>query len=274
MEKLLPDPKHYLYESTGNTPAQGIDTQPPTPFTLPAASAADFKPDAIDDSADHDQKEPTRPSINANADQHESQCAILKSTLESMGLAKRKASSKGSNALVMEKKETPVLIAAKNGVVEMVAGILERFPVAIHDMNSERKNAVLLAVEHRQPHVYKLLLDRKMMKDTVFRNTDKDGNSALHLAARLGEYRPWLIPGAALQMQWEIKWYQVLSKSLYFFAFTLYTTPFYLIYFIHYSILYFAPYININVYAIMHAVCEGIDAASLLSKVQQRVQNP
>lgn len=109
----------------------------------------------------------------------------------------------------MEKKETPILIAAKNGVTEMVEKILELFPVAIHDLNAQKKNIVLLAVENRQPHVYQLLLKKKIMKESVFCQVDKDGNSALHLAANLGEYKPWLIPGAALQMQWEIKWYEV-----------------------------------------------------------------
>ncbi|KAJ9696058.1 hypothetical protein PVL29_008356 [Vitis rotundifolia] len=96
----------------------------------------------------------------------------------------------------------------------MVREILQRFPVAIQDMNSEHKNMVLLAVENRQPHVYELLLNRKIQKDTVFRIVDKDGNSALHLAAMLRDNLPWHIPGAALQMQWEIKWFDYVKNSM------------------------------------------------------------
>ena len=107
------------------------------------------------------------------------------------------------------KKETPILIAAKNGVTEMVEKILESFPGAMHDMDAEKKNIVLLAVENRQPHVYQLLLKRKILKESLFRKVDHEGNSALHLAAKLGAHKPWLIPGEALQMQWEIKWYEV-----------------------------------------------------------------
>lgn len=109
----------------------------------------------------------------------------------------------------IDKKETPILIAAKMGVTEMVEKILDKFPVAILDLNSDNKNVALLAVENRQPHVYSLLLSRKMMKDSVFHQLDNEGNSALHLAATFGDYKPWLIPGGALQMQWEIKWYKV-----------------------------------------------------------------
>ncbi|XP_034229895.1 uncharacterized protein LOC117638848 isoform X2 [Prunus dulcis] len=114
----------------------------------------------------------------------------------------------------MKIMETPILIAAKNGVTEMVEKILELFPVAIHDMNAEKKNMVLLAVENRQPHVYNLLLKRDNLRNSLLCKVDDKGNSALHLAAKLGEHKPWLIPGAALQMQWEIKWYEFVKASV------------------------------------------------------------
>ncbi|KAL4604558.1 hypothetical protein ACB092_10G201300 [Castanea dentata] len=47
-----------------------------------------------------------------------------------------------------EEKETPILSAAKNGITEMVMGILRRFPMAIHDETRDGKNIVLLAAEH------------------------------------------------------------------------------------------------------------------------------
>ncbi|KAK1558665.1 hypothetical protein Q3G72_005233 [Acer saccharum] len=122
----------------------------------------------------------------------------------------------------MEKIESPILIAAKNGITEIVEKILENFPVALHDMNYEKKNVVLLAVENRQPHVYELLIKKTNRKESVFRKVDHEGNSALHLAARLGDHKPWLIPGAALQMQWEIKWYEYVKGSMPFHFFVRY----------------------------------------------------
>ncbi|XWS36337.1 hypothetical protein CRYUN_Cryun20dG0076500 [Craigia yunnanensis] len=65
----------------------------------------------------------------------------------------------------------------------MVEQILELFQVAIHDMNSEKKNIVLLTVENRQPHVYELLLKKNIMKDGASERWIKNGKSALHLAA-------------------------------------------------------------------------------------------
>ena len=105
--------------------------------------------------------------------------------------------------------ETTILYAAKNGILEMVEGILDNFPMAIHDETSEGKNIVMLAAEYRQTHVYELVRKRNLRKESMFQKLDKKGNSALHLAATLGEQKTGLIPGAALQMQWEIKWYEV-----------------------------------------------------------------
>ena len=92
----------------------------------------------------------------------------------------------------------------------MVEKILDRFSVAIHDVNQENKNILLLAVENRQLQVYEFLVKRYIRKGIVFREVDNQCNSALHFAAMLGkDHKPWPIPGAALQMQWEIKWYKV-----------------------------------------------------------------
>ncbi|KAG6645848.1 hypothetical protein CIPAW_08G151600 [Carya illinoinensis] len=111
-------------------------------------------------------------------------------------------------------KETAILIAARNGIAEMVEKILELLPVAIHDVNAKNKNVVLVAVENRQPHIYQLLLRRNILiRDSVFRVVDNKGNGAFHLAAKLGAYEPWLIPGEALQMQWEMKWYKEFIKT-------------------------------------------------------------
>lgn len=104
------------------------------------------------------------------------------------------------------------MVAAKNGVMEIIEKIVELFPVAIQDLNEDKKNIVLLAVEHRQPHVYQFLLKKNIYKESLFHQLDKDENSALHLAARLGDYKPWLIPGEALQMHWEHKWYKVMTS--------------------------------------------------------------
>ena len=111
----------------------------------------------------------------------------------------------------LKKKETSILAAARNGITEIVEEILNniKYSMSIHDETDEGKNIALLAVENRQPKIYQLLLKKGLLTETMLQKLDKDGNNALHLAAKLGINKPWLIPGAALQMQWEIKWYEV-----------------------------------------------------------------
>ena len=66
---------------------------------------------------------------------------------------------------------TPILIAAKNGISKMVKEALKRDPVAMYDMDEKKKNIVLLSVEHKQPHVYELLLSLK--KDNIIKKKKK-----------------------------------------------------------------------------------------------------
>ncbi|KAI8011709.1 Serine/threonine-protein phosphatase 6 regulatory ankyrin repeat subunit B [Camellia lanceoleosa] len=106
--------------------------------------------------------------------------------------------------------ETPILMAAKNGISELVDRILHDFPVAIHDVNPEGKNLVLLAVENRQPHIIKTLRAKKNFTDSLLRFVDNEGNNALHYAAT---YQSWVAPDAVLQMQWEIKWYLFIKET-------------------------------------------------------------
>ncbi|XP_030507434.2 uncharacterized protein LOC115722375 [Cannabis sativa] len=158
---------------------------------------------------DHGEEESLIPNIDPN-----SIVSDLEKKFTTYPTLKSSQKIKLNHNKTVGKQHTPILIAAKMGVSEMIEKILEEFPVAIQDVDSDNKNVVLLAVENRQSHVYNLLLHSNILKESVFRQLDKDGNSALHLAAECKEQRPWLIPGVALQMQWEIKWYKFVKHSM------------------------------------------------------------
>ncbi|KAJ7977342.1 Ankyrin repeat-containing protein family [Quillaja saponaria] len=104
-------------------------------------------------------------------------------------------------------KLQPILEAAKNGVTEMVDRILDQFPVSIHDTTGDNKNILLVAVENRQPRIFEILKKKNLLTNLI-QAVDKNDNTVLHFAAMLSKYKPWQIPGSALQMQWEIKWYE------------------------------------------------------------------
>ncbi|KAM1808472.1 hypothetical protein ACFX11_031353 [Malus domestica] len=206
MDELLDRASMYEYEDSGMDPQAHKDNDETKPYELVDGRAVFTLPESDSEIVTSS----TYPMPEQGAEKPNNG----KEKIPEESSADQKAENK------TPRQETPILIAAKNGVTEMVEKILERFPVAVHDTNTEKKNIVLLAVEYRQPHVYKLLMKRDILKESVFGRVDHEGNSALHLAAKLGDHKPWLIPGAALQMQWEIKWYEFVKTSmpLHFFA--------------------------------------------------------
>ena len=115
--------------------------------------------------------------------------------------------AKNGIAEIVDEIEKQLLVAAKNGIAEIVEKILEYYPLSILYRDFEGKNAVLLAVEHRHTQVYEKLISRKFLDDRAFRKLDHEGNSALHLAATFSDYQSYSF--AALQMQWEIEWFKV-----------------------------------------------------------------
>ncbi|KAM1057873.1 hypothetical protein COP1_031184 [Malus domestica] len=208
MDELLERASMYEYEDSGMDPQAHKDNDETKPYELVDGRAVFTLPESNSEIVTSSSS--TYPMHEQGAEKPNNG----KEKIPEESSADQKAENK------TPRQETPILIAAKNGVTEMVEKILERFPVAVHDTNTEKKNIVLLAVEYRQPHVYKLLMKRDILKESVFGRVDHEGNSALHLAAKLGDHKPWLIPGAALQMQWEIKWYEFVKTSmpLHFFA--------------------------------------------------------
>ncbi|XP_050264352.1 uncharacterized protein LOC126708594 [Quercus robur] len=117
------------------------------------------------------------------------------------------------NNMSKEKTETTILLAARNGIMEMVEHMLKEFPMAIND-KSEGKNILLVAAKNRQTRVLQHLIEQEFVQRKLIHEVDMNENNALHLAAEIGKQKPWLIPGAALQMQWEIKWYEFVKDNM------------------------------------------------------------
>lgn len=113
----------------------------------------------------------------------------------------------------IDKKETAYLTAAKNGIVEIVDALQSKIPSVVHESNSNNENALLLAVKNRQPHIVEVLhnkVDKELFYSLIF-EVDNRENTVLHLAAGTGNNneKSWRIAGDAMQMMWDLKWYQV-----------------------------------------------------------------
>ncbi|KAH9729701.1 ANK REP REGION domain-containing protein [Citrus sinensis] len=215
LDELLRRTSLYEYDYVGGKPLRRPSSQVEEDETIPYAIVDGGDTDA--DLEGDQQPDTSLTDHNVVTDTHKLSRNNGKNSED-----RNEGGKTGSTIPDTVKRETPILIAAKNGITEIVEKILKSFPVAILDMNSEKKNVMLLAVENRQRHVYQLLLKTAIIQETVFRKVDDQGNSALHLAATLGDHKPWLIPGAALQMQWELKWYEFVRDSMPFHFFVRY----------------------------------------------------
>jgi ankyrin repeat protein len=111
--------------------------------------------------------------------------------------------------------DTPYLVAAKHGIVEITSALESEMKSVIHERNSYNENALLLAVKYRQPQVVeglkKSLSKNKKIFQSLCLKVDNNLNTMLHLAAytSLNKETTWRISGPAMQMMLDIKWYKV-----------------------------------------------------------------
>ncbi|KAF2309995.1 hypothetical protein GH714_006101 [Hevea brasiliensis] len=70
------------------------------------------------------------------------------------------------------------------------------------------------AILNRHEKIFMLIFELGMMKTLIEICEDKDGNNMLHLAGKMPqeESRVNVVPGAALQLQRELQWFEVVKK--------------------------------------------------------------
>ncbi|KAK7333549.1 hypothetical protein VNO80_30324 [Phaseolus coccineus] len=116
----------------------------------------------------------------------------------------------------VDKQETAILTAAKNGIMEIVYELQSKISSAVHETNSKNENVLLVAVKNRQTKVVEKLREnlKKELFDSLILELDDRENTVLHLAAgtTTNTERTWQIAGAAMQMMWDIKWYEYVSS--------------------------------------------------------------
>ncbi|XP_026383191.1 uncharacterized protein LOC113278600 isoform X1 [Papaver somniferum] len=118
-----------------------------------------------------------------------------------------------------EVRERPIILATKLGIIEMVKEIIEVYPESI-ELTDEKagRNLLHLAAEYRHESIIDFLKssssNSKRNLDMLVVGIDRDGNSPLHAAAKLGTHKPWHIRGDAQWMQWECVWFQRIKRLL------------------------------------------------------------
>jgi len=101
-------------------------------------------------------------------------------------------------------QRNPLIDAARNGIIELVEAILDKFPFASYTLDGDGKNIVHIAVEQKDRVLYDYLTSIPAHKD-MLADIDKHGNTVLHLATNVGS-RPGMLLN---QMTWDVCWFKV-----------------------------------------------------------------
>ncbi|CAL5183651.1 unnamed protein product [Lathyrus oleraceus] len=105
---------------------------------------------------------------------------------------------------------TPLLMAASNGIIEIVEVIIHFHPQSIEHVSEDEQNILYMAVKHRQLGIF-LMLKKLNMVGRLAGKIDKESNTVLHNTA---DFKGGSQPGYALQLQEELHWFERIEKRL------------------------------------------------------------
>ncbi|MBA0778943.1 hypothetical protein Gotri_003228 [Gossypium trilobum] len=109
--------------------------------------------------------------------------------------------------------DTPLLIATKTGIVEIVNEILTRYPQAVYQFGKNGQNILHVAIMHRQYKVFNVVKNKEEAKMLV-RGIDNHGCTILHHAANTKYYHGGTKPTPALKLQQELTWFEDVKNQM------------------------------------------------------------
>ncbi|KAJ6416342.1 hypothetical protein OIU84_002237 [Salix udensis] len=108
------------------------------------------------------------------------------------------------------KKEMPLFTATRRGVKEIVELIMQLHPHAIDQRDKINRSILDVAVMYRQRKIFDIIVERTELPLARMRRVvDNSNNTLLHHVADMMKNRGVTKPGPALQLQEELKWFEV-----------------------------------------------------------------
>ncbi|XP_027077874.1 uncharacterized protein [Coffea arabica] len=99
----------------------------------------------------------------------------------------------------------PLIQATRLGIIEVVQEILSVYPEAAYTFDGKGRNILQIAVEEKKWFLYDYLMTSGTHMDRMLSAIDYEGNSIIHLAARLeSPPSPSTPPAVVPQMMWEV----------------------------------------------------------------------
>ncbi|KAE7995342.1 hypothetical protein FH972_000151 [Carpinus fangiana] len=121
----------------------------------------------------------------------------------------------GGSKKELRSNYTPLLIAASEGIVEIVNEILLVYPQAIEHVTKDEENILHVAIKYRQMEIFRLVKKMKIIRDCrLVSRIDNRGYTILHHVADTEKYDGGTKAGPALQLQAELKWLERVRKIM------------------------------------------------------------
>ncbi|XP_047311078.1 ankyrin repeat-containing protein At5g02620-like [Impatiens glandulifera] len=86
-----------------------------------------------------------------------------------------------SSTVLKKKAQTPLFLAAKSGIREIVEELLRLYPQAVEHIDDEGRNILHVAIKYRQIHIFGIVEKMGIPMMRLIRKTDNVGNSILHM---------------------------------------------------------------------------------------------
>ncbi|GLU15508.1 hypothetical protein SLE2022_319890 [Rubroshorea leprosula] len=120
----------------------------------------------------------------------------------------------GTAATVEAPPDTPLIIAARTGIKEIVEEIINVYPQALEHVTRSGQNILHVAILHRN-HILDLIKPkREVVRRRLVLGIDNDGDTILHKAACTKYYSGGTTSTAALKLQEELRWFKKVKKMV------------------------------------------------------------
>ncbi|KAL9227989.1 hypothetical protein vseg_003616 [Gypsophila vaccaria] len=109
-----------------------------------------------------------------------------------------------------------IFIAAEIGNVGFLKTLILSYPDILLKVNEKNHSLFHVAVRHRHENIFKIIHEVGAIKDLIAAYLEPTtGNNMLHLAAQLApSHRLHRVSGAALQMQRELLWFEIVKQMV------------------------------------------------------------
>ncbi|PON52159.1 Ankyrin repeat-containing protein [Parasponia andersonii] len=109
---------------------------------------------------------------------------------------------------------TSLLIATSTGIVEIVNEILRVYPQAVEHVSDMGQNILHVVIKHRKLEIFKRVKKMHLPTSRLVRRIDDNGYTILHHVGVMMYYTGGTLPGPALQLQEELRWFERVRKII------------------------------------------------------------